>query len=78
MDRDVPDLIEKRKLRVSLIAEDLADRGIESGELVPGVQCCHVRSCPDSSMSMWWFSTGSLRCREADTRTRAESYCGTC
>jgi sulfur relay (sulfurtransferase) DsrF/TusC family protein len=38
MDRDVLDLIEKRKIPVYVIAEDLADRGIEQGELVPGVQ----------------------------------------
>jgi len=38
MDRDVLDLIEKRKIPVYVIEEDLADRGIEHGELVPGVQ----------------------------------------
>jgi len=38
MDRDVLDLIEKRKIPVYVIAEDLADRGIKDGELVPGVQ----------------------------------------
>ena len=38
MDRDVLDLIEKRKIPVYVIAEDLADRGIEQSELVPGVQ----------------------------------------
>ena len=38
MDRDVLDLIEKRKIPVYVIAEDLADRGIERSELVPGVQ----------------------------------------
>src|SRR6476619_5898493 len=38
MDRDVLDLIEKRKIPVYVVAEDLADRGIESAELVPGVQ----------------------------------------
>jgi len=38
MDRDVLDLIEKRKVPVYVIAEDLADRGIEQSELVPGVQ----------------------------------------
>ena len=38
MDRDVLDLIEKRKIPVYVIAEDLADRGIEHTELVPGVQ----------------------------------------
>ena len=38
MDRDVLDLIEKRKIPVYVIAEDLADRGIERSELVPGVK----------------------------------------
>ena len=38
MDRDVIDLIEKRKIPVYVISEDLADRGIERGELVAGVQ----------------------------------------
>jgi len=38
MDRDVLDLIEKRKIPVYVIAEDLADRGIEQSELVPGVE----------------------------------------
>jgi hypothetical protein len=38
MDRDILDLIEKRKIPVYVIAEDLSDRGIERGELVPGVQ----------------------------------------
>ena len=38
MDRDVLDLIDKRKIPVYVIAEDLADRGIEQGDLVPGVE----------------------------------------
>ncbi len=38
MDRDVLDLIENRKIPVYVVTEDLADRGIERGELVPGVQ----------------------------------------
>jgi hypothetical protein len=38
MDRDVSDLMEKRKMPVYVIAEDLADRGIDSGDLVSGVQ----------------------------------------
>lgn len=38
MDRDLLDLIEKRKIPVYVVAEDLADRGIEHSELVPGVQ----------------------------------------
>ena len=38
MDRDILDLIEKRKIPVYVVAEDLADRGIEQSELVPGVR----------------------------------------
>src|SRR5256885_199256 len=38
MDNDVVDLIERRKIPVFVIEEDLAARGIERGELVPGVQ----------------------------------------
>jgi sulfur transfer complex TusBCD TusB component (DsrH family) len=38
MDNDVLDLIEKRKIPVFVIEEDLAIRGIEPGELVPGVE----------------------------------------
>jgi sulfur relay (sulfurtransferase) DsrF/TusC family protein len=38
MDNDVLDLIEKRKIPVFVIEEDLAMRGIEPGELVPGVE----------------------------------------
>jgi len=38
IDRDVLDLIGKRKIPVYVITEDLADRGIERSELVPGVQ----------------------------------------
>jgi sulfur relay (sulfurtransferase) DsrF/TusC family protein len=35
---DLLDLIEKRNIPVYVVAEDLADRGIERRELVPGVQ----------------------------------------
>jgi sulfur transfer complex TusBCD TusB component (DsrH family) len=38
MDRDVLDLIKKRKIPVYLVEEDLAERGIMRGELVPGVK----------------------------------------
>jgi sulfur transfer complex TusBCD TusB component (DsrH family) len=38
MDHDVVDLIEKRKMTVYVIAEDVADRGIERSALVPGVE----------------------------------------
>jgi sulfur transfer complex TusBCD TusB component (DsrH family) len=37
MDRDLLDLIDKRGMRVYVLQEDLADRGIEREELVPGV-----------------------------------------
>ncbi len=47
MDRDVVDLIEKRKIPVYVIAEDLSDRGIESGELVPGVQLLARAGLPE-------------------------------
>ena len=38
MDRDVTDLVENRKIPVYVIEEDLAERGIARGELVPGVK----------------------------------------
>src|SRR5271156_2931793 len=38
MDNDIIDLIEKRNIPVLVIEEDLAARGIEHSELVPGVQ----------------------------------------
>jgi hypothetical protein len=38
MDNDVIDLIDKRKIPVFVIEEDLAARGIGRGELVPGVE----------------------------------------
>lgn len=37
MDRDVADLIEKRKMRVFVIEEDVAARGIERSELMAGI-----------------------------------------
>ena len=46
MDRDVLDLIEKRKIPVYVIAEDLSDRGIEHGELVPGVELLTLKALP--------------------------------
>jgi hypothetical protein len=38
MDRDVADLIEKRKIPVFVVAEDLALRGIETTEILAGVR----------------------------------------
>ena len=46
MDNDVIDLIERRKIPVFIIEEDLAARGIERGELVPGVQLLSARMLP--------------------------------
>jgi sulfur relay (sulfurtransferase) DsrF/TusC family protein len=38
MDRDVTDLIDKRKIPVYVIEEDMTDRGIEKNELISGVK----------------------------------------
>jgi sulfur transfer complex TusBCD TusB component (DsrH family) len=38
MDRDVAELIEKRKISVFVIEEDLAQRGIEKRELMSGIK----------------------------------------
>jgi sulfur relay (sulfurtransferase) DsrF/TusC family protein len=46
MDRDVLDLMEKRKIPVYVISEDLADRGIDHGELVAGVQLLSRTALP--------------------------------
>ena len=46
MDHDLVDLIEKRKIPVFVLAEDLAERGIERGDLVPGVQLLSARMLP--------------------------------
>jgi hypothetical protein len=46
MDNDVIDLIEKRKIPVFVIEEDLALRGIEPGELVPGVELMSAEMLP--------------------------------
>ena len=46
MDKDVVDLIEKRKIPVFVIEEDLATRGIERGELVHGVELLSSRMLP--------------------------------
>ncbi len=43
---DVIDLIEKRKIPVLVIEEDLAARGIERDELVPGVQLLSLKMLP--------------------------------
>ncbi len=46
MDRDVVDLMEKRKMVVYAIAEDLVERGIERDELVPGVKTLPKSALP--------------------------------
>jgi hypothetical protein len=46
MDNDVIDLIERRKIPVFVIEEDLAARGIERGELVPGVRLLSAKVLP--------------------------------
>ncbi len=46
MDHDVIDLIEKRKIPVFVIEEDLSMRGIAPGDLVPGVRLISSRMLP--------------------------------
>jgi hypothetical protein len=46
MDRDLIDLIEKRKMPVFVIEEDLAARGIERAALVPEVKLLSARALP--------------------------------
>jgi sulfur relay (sulfurtransferase) DsrF/TusC family protein len=46
MDRDVVDLIEKRKISVYIVEEDLSERGIGRGELVPGVKLLSRAALP--------------------------------
>ena len=46
MDRDVVDLVENRKIPVYIIEEDLAERGIESNTLVPGVKLLSRKALP--------------------------------
>jgi sulfur relay (sulfurtransferase) DsrF/TusC family protein len=46
MDNDVVDLIEKRKIPVFVIEEDLALRGIERTELVAGIELLSSKMLP--------------------------------
>jgi len=46
MDKDVIDLIEKRKIPVYVIEEDLAARGIEKSALVPGAKLLGSKMLP--------------------------------
>ena len=58
MDRDVADLIDKRKIPVYVIEEDLADRGIEKRELIPGIQLLSrsglPRVCDEHAIVSHW------------------------
>ncbi len=46
MDQDVVDLVDKRKIPVFVIEEDLALRGIDHAELVPQVRLLSVKVLP--------------------------------
>ena len=46
MDRDVADLIEHRNIPVYVVEEDLAERGIEKNELVPGIKLLSRQALP--------------------------------
>ncbi len=46
MDRDVADLIEKRKMTVYVIEEDVAERGIEKRELMAGIRLLRRSALP--------------------------------
>lgn len=46
MDNDVVDLIKKHKIPVFVIEEDLAARGIERSELIPGVELLSSKMLP--------------------------------
>ena len=46
MDRDVVDLMENRKIPVYIVEEDLAERGIDRSDLVPGVKLLSHKALP--------------------------------
>ena len=46
MDRDVVDLIENRRIPVYVVEEDLAERGIASGELISGIKLISNKALP--------------------------------
>ncbi len=46
MDHDIIDLVDKRKIPVFVVEEDLAARGIERAELVPQVKLLSVKALP--------------------------------
>ena len=74
MDSDLVDLIEKRKIPVFVIEEDLAARGIERAELVPEVELLSSKTLPqrmaeyelvcigDRSAMKYGTSSGCSRC----------------
>lgn len=47
MDRDVLDLVEKRKIPVYVVVEDLRERGIATEELVPGMRLIARADLPE-------------------------------
>ncbi len=58
MDRDVADLIEKRKMTVYVIEEDVAQRGIDKGELMSGIELLPRARLPElcqehAIVSLW-------------------------
>ena len=46
MDRDLVDLMEKRKMTVFAIQEDLAAHGIDAGELLPAIKLISAKTLP--------------------------------
>ena len=46
MDRDVLDLIEKRKIPIFVVEEDVSERGIERSELIPGAMLISRAALP--------------------------------
>lgn len=46
MDRDVTDLMEKRRIAVLVVEEDVAERGIERAELIPGIRLVSRAALP--------------------------------
>jgi sulfur transfer complex TusBCD TusB component (DsrH family) len=46
MDRDVEDLVEKRKIPVFVVEEDLVARGIEPSELIPAIRLLSRAALP--------------------------------
>ncbi len=58
MDHDVADLIEKRKIPVYVVEEDVAARGIEDRDLIPGIRPLSRAKVPEmcaeyTIVSLW-------------------------